>query len=145
MKPATISAALRRRVQERALGICEYCLLSESDAYFSHEPDHIVACKHGGMTSFENLCWSCFDCTRFKGSDSASLDPEGDRLVPLFNPRTDSWKDHFRLEEKLTINGQTPIGRATERLLKFNMDSRIEVRQALNNLNRYPGKLTTNN
>lgn len=139
MKPNSVSAALRRRVQERALGICEYCLLSETDAYFSHEPDHVIAIKHSGATEFENLCWSCFDCNRFKGSDIASRDPIDESLVPLFNPRTESWKDHFKLEDTMMIIGLTATARATERLLKFNIDSRIEVRKTLNRLNRYPG------
>ena len=141
MKRLSVSAALRRRVQERAFGNCEYCLLSEADAYFSHEPDHIIACKHGGTTEFENLCWSCFDCNRFKGSDIASRDPRDDQLVPLFNPRTDRWHDHFKLQDTAIISGATPSARATEKLLKFNIDSRIEVRMTLVGLNRYPGPL----
>ena len=139
MKRLSVSAALRRRVQGRASGNCEYCLLSESDAYFSHEPDHIIACKHGGVTEFKNLCWSCFDCNRFKGSDIASRDPDDDHLVRLFNPRTDSWKDHFRLRDTAIITGVTPSARATERLLQFNIDSRVEVRKTLVRLNRFPG------
>jgi len=51
MSPAYISAALRRKVSLRAGSRCEYCLLSEDDAYFSHEPDHIIAEKHGGRTT----------------------------------------------------------------------------------------------
>ena len=112
MSETPVSAALRRRVQERASGNCEYCLLSETDAYFSHEPDHIIASKHDGPTEFENLCWSCFDCNRFKGSDIASQDPVNDELVRLFNPRKDMWKDLFKLDDS-TVVGLTPSGRAT--------------------------------
>jgi 5-methylcytosine-specific restriction endonuclease McrA len=132
-----VPAALRRRVQERAAGNCEYCLLSEDDAYFSHEPDHIIADKHGGETSLENLCWACFDCNRFKGSDIASRDPLNGDLVPLFNPRVDDWHKHFKVQRG-TIRALTPIGRATERLLKFNLYERVEVRETLAKLGRYP-------
>ena len=98
MSSTRVPAALRRRVQERAAGCCEYCLLSEVDAYFSHEPDHIIADKHGGETTLENLAWSCFDCNRFKGSDIASKDPMTGTLVSLFNPRIDRWHEHFEVE-----------------------------------------------
>ena len=139
MSSTHIPAALRRRVQERALGACEYCLLSEEDAYFSHEPDHIIAEKHGGVTSFENLCWACFDCNRFKGSDIASRDSLSGELVRLFNPRLDDWCQHFEVERG-AIQPLTPIGRATERLLKFNLPGRVEIRETLSKVGRYPRK-----
>ena len=52
---ATISAALRRAVAERAGHCCEYCGLSDEAALAPHEPDHIVGEQHGGETAFENL------------------------------------------------------------------------------------------
>src|SRR5215203_242553 len=75
MNQARISAALRREVRERARECCEYCLVAESQAFFPHEPDHLIALKHGGETVSANLALACFDCNRFKGSDIASLDP----------------------------------------------------------------------
>lgn len=138
MSPAYVAARLRRRVQERAAGHCEYCLLSEQDAYFSHEPDHIIAEKHGGATSYENLAWACFDCNRCKGSDIASKDPLTGKLVPLFDPRTQKWRDHFEHREG-EIRGLTAIGRATEKLLRFNLPKRVEVREILAEAGRYPG------
>ena len=98
MSEAYVPAAMRREVRERANGCCEYCLLAEDDAYFPHEPDHIISIKHRGLSVPENLAWSCFDCNRYKGSDIASLDTISDDLVPLFNPREDSWHEHFRLQ-----------------------------------------------
>ena len=83
-----ISPALRRAVRERAKGYCEYCLLSESQAYFTHESDHIIATKHGGPSSIDNLALACFDCNRFKGSDIASIDPNTHELTQIFDPRT---------------------------------------------------------
>ena len=67
-----ILASLRREVRERAGERCEYCLLAEFQAFLPHEPDHLIALKHGGKTSPENLALACFDCNRFKGSDIAS-------------------------------------------------------------------------
>jgi len=119
------------------LGRCEYCRLSEDDAFFSHEPDHITAEKHGGDTAFENLAWACFDCNRLKGSDIASRDPLGGGLVPLFNPRRDDWHQHFAAQNGV-IHPRTAVGRVTERLLKFNLPERVDLRQILAKVGRYP-------
>ncbi len=137
MSTSAVSAALRRRVQERASGRCEYCLLAEEDAYFSHEVDHIISEKHGGETSFENLAWACFDCNRFKGSDISSLDPVKKELIRLFNPRTDVWKEHFQ-ESEGHIHAKTVLGSVTERLLKLNLPARVEIRYELTLSGRYP-------
>ena len=137
MSGTRVPAAMRRQVQERARGCCEYCLLSEDDAWFSHEPDHILAEKHGGQTLLENLAWSCFDCNRFKGSDIASRDPVTGDLVPLFDPRMNRWSEHFRTDCG-TILPTTPVGRVTERILRLNLPDRIEVRKTLASINRYP-------
>lgn len=82
MKAAPLSAALRRLVRVRAELRCEYCMLAEDDAFLPHEPDHVVAVKHGGVTESPNLALACFDCNRHKGSDLASLDPETGLLSP---------------------------------------------------------------
>jgi 5-methylcytosine-specific restriction endonuclease McrA len=92
-------AALRRAIRQRAKNKCEYCLLAEEHAFFKHEPDHIVAEKHGGETTLENLALACFDCNRFKGSDIASIDPKSKRLTPLFHPRLQVWDEHFKIDQ----------------------------------------------
>ena len=80
-----IPESLRRLVRNRAGNCCEYYLLSESDNFLSHEVDHIISEKHGGATEADNLCLSCFDCNRHKGSDIGSIDHEtGGR--PAFSP-----------------------------------------------------------
>ncbi len=70
-----VSASLRRLVTNRAAGRCEYCRVPMTDAYAGHEVDHIYAEKHGGETSEDNLCLSCWICNRLKGTDLCSLDP----------------------------------------------------------------------
>jgi HNH endonuclease len=96
-KKPSVPERLRRQVQERAQGRCEYCLIHESDMYYPHEADHVIAEKHGGPTSLENLAWACFYCNRFKGSDLASVDPTSNKVVFLFHPREQRWNRHFRL------------------------------------------------
>jgi hypothetical protein len=78
---------LHREVRQRARQHCEYCLLHEDDALLPHEPDHIIAVKHGGQTSAGNLAWTCFLCNRAKGSDLASIDPQTGAVVQLYSPR----------------------------------------------------------
>ena len=135
-----ISAALRREVRERAEERCEYCLLAESQAIFPHEPDHLIALKHGGETTSANLALACFDCNRFKGSDIASVDPLTGELVALFNPRRQAWAEHFELRSGVIVP-LTPVGRVTENLLRLNLGSRVEVRERLAALKEYPSKL----
>jgi hypothetical protein len=103
---------LRDLVYQRAAGCCEYCLIHDDDTYKPHEVDHIVAEKHGGQTHEGNLCLSCFDCNRHKGSDLASLDTETGDIVLLFHPRRNRWADRFMLEEGM-IQPLSPQGRAT--------------------------------
>ncbi len=124
-------------VRERAALRCEYCRLAEADAFLPHEPDHIRAEKHDGASTEENLALACFDCNRFKGSDVASFDPESAALVPLFNPRMQVWSEHFVAADGAVI-GLTPVGRATAKLLKFNLAARVEVRAALAGKKRWP-------
>lgn len=137
MSLSYVSSGLRRQIHQRAQDRCEYCLLSQGDAFFPHEPDHVTAEKHGGATTIENLALACFDCNRFKGSDIASIDPDTGNLVALFNPRTQNWNEHFSLTGGLSI-ALTPVGAATVRLLKLNLPARVEAREALARRRRYP-------
>lgn len=137
MSRTRISASLRREVRERARERCEYCSLAESQAFFPHEPDHLIALKHGGRTLSENLALACFDCNRFKGANIASIDGVTDELVPLFNPRTQRWSEHFRLEGGRIIP-LTATGPVTERILRLNLPKRLEVRQRLAAIGKYP-------
>jgi len=137
VSPSYVSSGLRREIHQRALGRCEYCLLSQEDAFFPHEPDHVIAEKHRGATTIENLALACFDCNRFKGSDIASIDPDTGNLVALFNPRTQKWNEHFSLTGGLII-ALNPIASATVDLLKLNLPARVEAREALARRGRYP-------
>ena len=125
-----ISVELRRRVQNRAGGVCEYCLIPESIAFVPHEIDHVIAQKHGGLTEFENLAVCCAICNKHKGSDLTSIDPETGEITPLYNPRQDRWIEHFMLRGA-AILPLTAKGRVTVRLLQFNTTERTEERALL--------------
>jgi hypothetical protein len=91
--------------------------------------DHILARKHGGETTSENLALSCVSCNRRKGSDASSMDLENGKLTPLFNPRRDQWEAHFRAVG-VRVVPLTATGRVTARLLGFNHPARILEREA---------------
>lgn len=132
MSKTYISASLRRIVGDRANGCCEYCLIPEALSLSSHQVDHVIAEKHGGDTTPDNLALSCSLCNQAKGSDIASIDPNTWETVRLYNPRKDSWRDHFTLEvENGLIQPQTAIGRVTVKLLRMNRLESLPVRQIL--------------
>lgn len=128
---------LRRDVIGLAKRQCEYCLLDERCAGKSHEIDHIIAEKHGGDTSLDNLCACCFDCNRHKGSDLCSLDSETGQVVTLFHPRQHVWTEHFELDEAV-IKPISPTGRVTVRLLQINRLDRVDERRLLRLYGQYP-------
>ena len=132
-----LSAELRRQVTERAQNCCEYCRIHNDDHYLPHEIDHIIPEKHRGATDASNLCLSCFDCNRYKGSDVGSFDVETGEFALLFNPRAMQWIAHFRLDVA-TIIPLTPEGRVTVFLLRSNSENRLIRRRALIELRRYP-------
>ena len=132
MSKSYISAKLRKLVSDRAKNCCEYCLIPESLTLASHQVDHVIAEKHGGKTSEENLALSCSLCNQAKGSDIASIDSETGDVIRLYHPRQDQWRENFQIEE---FNGVicplTTIGRMTIQLLKINRASCLPYRQML--------------
>jgi hypothetical protein len=132
-----VGIALRKLVAERANRRCEYCLLHEDDAYFSHQVDHIISRKHGGHSELQNLAYACFRCNAWKGTDIGSVDPQSGRMVPLFHPRRDRWNEHFEVRG-FVIEPLTAIGEVTARLLKLNLDKRVAERQVLATLGLFP-------
>jgi hypothetical protein len=59
-----------------------------------------------------------------------TLDPRSganDELIRLFNPRTDTWSQHFQIQA-WRINGLTPVGRTTAYVFNMNRPDRVRVR-----------------
>jgi hypothetical protein len=81
----------------------------------------------------ENLSWACAWCNSFKGTDIAAHPPGSGDIVPLFNPRTDAWDEHFVWEGPL-LRGKTPVGSATVDLLRINQPERVDHRRMLMDL-----------
>jgi hypothetical protein len=85
----------------------------------------------------DNLAYACAVCNFAKGTDIATVLEDYQQPVRLFNPRTDEWDEHFRLQGA-TILPLTPIGEATIKVLNLNDPARILERQALIRIGRYP-------
>lgn len=137
MSVTHIPAEVRRLVVARAEGLCEYCLIAEDDTFYGCQADHIISEKHGGPTDADNLAMACVFCNQAKGSDVGSIDWDSNTFVRFFNPRTDAWADHFSLVEA-RIEGTTPVGVVTARILGFNTADRVLERRALQSSGRYP-------
>lgn len=140
MSNTYIPVALRREVVDRANGCCEYCLSNSDFHGINFAVDHVIAEKHRGKTISDNLCYSCYWCNSFKGSDISSVLWEDEpKIIPLFHPRKQKWNEHFRLENE-TVIGVTPTGKVTVDLLQMNANERKEVRQLMIEANVYPCK-----
>jgi len=124
----------RDRVRRRAQDACEYCQLPQRASILPHQLDHIIARQHMGSDDESNLCLCCLRCNLKKGSNIASIDPEDQGeycIVALFHPRQQRWREHFQLREDGRIEGLTPAGRATVRLLDCNTEERVQLRSLL--------------
>src|SRR5262249_1854735 len=137
MSVTYIPADLRRLVVARGEGICEYCLIAQEDTFYGCAADHIISEKHGGSTAAENLAFACVACNQAKGSDVGSIHWETKAFIRLFNPRTDEWAEHFELVGS-RIEGRTPMGVVTARLLGFNTGERVLERKTLQRVGQFP-------
>ncbi len=135
MSRAQIPEHLRLKVKDRAMALCEYCLLRQEDGIHAFHIDHVIAEKHRGPTEEHNLCLSCSHCNRSKGSDVATI-LQG-RFVRLYNPRIECWSDHFVLDGPL-IKARSRIGTATIHVLGLNEPDRVEKRSLLIQAGCYP-------
>ena len=133
-----ISAELRKAVADRANILCEYCLIAEADTFYGCEVDHIISLKHSGSSDADNLAYACAFCNRAKGSDVGSISASGE-FTRFFNPRTDPWAEHFRLEQA-TIRPLTTIGEVTARILEFNDSTRLHEREEMIRFGKYPSE-----
>ena len=116
-------------VQIRAGQRCEYCRMHQSLQGATFHLEHILPASRGGLATLENLAWCCPSCNLHKSARTHAIDPDTNQLVPLFNPRRESWNEHFDWDEYRLI-GRTASGRATIAALTLNSERRILIRRA---------------
>jgi hypothetical protein len=90
---------------------------------------HVEHIHPNGSDDLENLCLSCPSCNLSKASATSAPDPETGEPVSLFNPRTQSWSEHFEwIQHGQIIRGLTSTGRATVVRLRVNQPRIVEAR-----------------
>lgn len=130
MSRTRLAADAERRLRDAARHRCGYCLSPQRLVFAPLEIEHIQPRSQGGADNESNLWLSCPLCNSHKSDKTSAIDPVTQSIQPLFNPRTQSWPDHFRWsDDGLRILGKTPIGRATVVALRLNDDPiSLEVR-----------------
>lgn len=130
MSRSRIPADVRERVRRAAADRCGYCLSRQEYVLGRLHVEHIVPVAKGGGDDEDNLWLACSLCNNYKGTQTEEVDPLTGATVSLFNPRLDSWADHFRwTEEGAWIEGLTPCGRATVLALQLNNVLAVTVRR----------------
>jgi 5-methylcytosine-specific restriction endonuclease McrA len=129
MSRSYISKELRAIIAELDAHRCAYCLSAENLSGIALTFDHIVPLSAGGETTADNLCLACRSCNEFKHAQVMREDLQTSEFVPLFNPRTQRWTEHFRWDESGTqVVGTTAIGRVTVFALKLNNSLIVKAR-----------------
>ena len=109
-----------REVARRAAGRCEYCRMHQSLQGATFHVEHIVPSSRGGPSHPDNLGWACPGCNLRKSDRMEARDPDTGAVAPMFNPRTDRWRDHLRWQA---------VGRATCYALDLNHPRRLRIRE----------------
>ena len=110
-------------MREAAGQRCGYCLSPQHLVMARLEVEHIIPLARGGTDHEINLWLACPICNGHKSDKTEALDPETGATVPLFNPQTQIWAEHFAWSaDGIRILGRTPIGRATVGALHLSDD-----------------------
>lgn len=126
----TLSPTVRRRVAEEARHRCGYCLVSEELLGMAMSLDHLVPVAQGGGNEPENLWLACRRCNEYKADQIQAADPQTGEIAALFNPRRQSWDEHFAWSsDGAHIIGKTACGRASVAALRLNRVEMVTARR----------------
>jgi hypothetical protein len=101
--------------------------------------EHIIPRSRGGVSTADNLAFSCQGCNNHKYTKTDGPDPLSNEVVPLFHPRRQRWRDHFAWNDDTTlVIGLTPTGRATMAALHLNRSQVVNLRRALYAIGEHP-------
>lgn len=125
------------RVAQRAGHRCEYCHAPEVMFNVAFEVEHITPRSRGGSNQDNNYALACRSCNLHK-SDSPVHDETTDAEVDLFNPRADSWGEHFQVDAGGHITGRSATGRVTVRQLRMNSHLQLAARKHWIQLGLFP-------
>ncbi|NJM53367.1 MAG: HNH endonuclease [Blastocatellia bacterium] len=125
-----ISEKLKEKIRQAANNRCGYCLSHQRYTMSKLEIEHIFPLAEGGDDNEQNLWLACGLCNGYKSDRTEGFDEQTQTLMPLFNPRTQVWSEHFDWSlDGIEIIGLTAIGRVTVVLLQLNNEIAVEVRR----------------
>ena len=126
-------------VARRAGHRCEYCHAPEAVFNFPFEVEHIVPRVRQGADADHNLALSCRACNVKKAAFLEYEDPQTRDMVRLYHPRQDDWSEHFRVDDdRGTVEGRTPVGRATVACPHMNTPTQEAARRLWIRLGLFP-------
>ena len=141
MKRTNISDKLRDKVRKSAKYRCGFCLFQENYSHTTFQIDHIIPIVKDGTNDEENLWLVCETCNRAKSDKIEGFDSVTNQSVPIFNPRTQIWHEHFEWSDDYNrIVGKTPTGRVTVIELNLNKERIIKVRKNWVSVGWHPPK-----
>jgi 5-methylcytosine-specific restriction endonuclease McrA len=111
-----ISDSIRIEIRQRAEFKCEFCGISEIDTGGELTIDHFHPKSKGGNDDFLNLIYCCIRCNQYK-LDYWPNDPDEPML---FNPRAESFAEHYLELDDGTIYPLTSTGTFTLKRLRLN-------------------------
>ncbi len=121
MPSRPISEALYQSLALDAGRQCGYCRAPQQALPYRLEVEHLLPTSRGGENIRSNLWLSCHKCNKVRSNRLVAIDPLTNEEAPVFNPRLDTWDDHFAWQcEGLYIVGRTATGRATVEALRLN-------------------------
>lgn len=128
-----ISKSLRSSVEERAEHRCEYCHFPVKGQVATFPVDHVKPRTLDGPTTLENVALACPRCNGSKWKHIEGTVADTGEVVPLFNPRTQVWSEHFVWsdEDIGVLKGLTICGQATIARLQMNIPSVVAIRRLL--------------
>lgn len=134
-----IRVELQRQIRARFDECCAYCQTAEFLTAMTFEFEHIRPLSAGGETMFENLCFACPSCNRYKGDRQIAIEPKSGEVVTLFHPQEQIWTEHFAWSESGTeMRGLTAVGRATISALQMNRPALVRARAMWVKLGEHP-------
>jgi HNH endonuclease len=127
------SSPLREMVVRHASNRCEYCQLPAHLQVGGFEVDHILPRSRGGQTDLANMALACPHCNAHKWAYIDGEDPVSGQTITLFNPRAQTWEDHFQwsAQRPFEIEGITAGGRVTVGRLQMNHSDLVSIRRLL--------------
>lgn len=139
MSSSYIAVELRQKVRAFFKGCCAYCRTPESLTIAIYEIEHIVPRINGGPSVFENLCFACPTCNRYKGTRQAFADNLTGKSIALFHPHLQRWSEHLAWSEEATVLiAKTKTARVAVDALRINRPELVRLRKMWTRLGEIP-------